>query len=237
MKNQCLFIVLFLYLGTLASVNAQTTLSFTSRGDIASVIGFSVRGNPFVSDDTKKIGARASFGFEAAHVVSQNQSVIAGIEYAISGFDYRKDLIFGSDIDPITGQPISSSYSKGAYRYDFIALPLGYRWTKPNEKWKFYGQVSLIPMAYLRTIKSNRFSESGTIYDRITESERNFDFQDFHLVGSAAIGMERTIFKSWVIGLQPTFRVHVNSITSTEFKERPWTAGLQLNIGRQLAGQ
>jgi len=207
------------------NIVAQTTLSFTSRGDLTSVFGLSLIDNFIVSEETKKIGGRASFGFEYAREVSPNQSVITGIEYAISGFDYET-VLFGTD---------SEVKFTGAFRYDFLALPLGYRWYKPTKKWRIYGQVSMLPMAYLRTIRSSRVVEDGGIdFGRQTMSERSATFQDFHLAASTALGVERKIFKSWMIGLQPTFRAHLTSVTNTEAKERPWTAGLQLNIGRVL---
>jgi len=217
--------LLLLCLGLFLPLHAQTMLSFTSRGDLASVIGLAPIDNFFVLEDTKKIGTRASFGFELARGVSKNQIVLTGIEYAISGYDYEYTL-FGPD---------SELTATGAYRYDFIGLPVGYRWLRPQKKWKFFVQGSIIPMAYLRTITSSRIIEFGGFDSgRETRSERNEDFQTFHLAASTAIGVQRSIFNNWVIGLQPTFRIHLTSITTGEFSERPWTAGLQLNIGRFL---
>jgi len=218
MKNILLLLVLVVTL----QVHAQTTLSLTSRGDLSSSIGNA----RFESD---QLGTRASFGLEVATRHKENQAFLFGIEYAIGGTDFQDEFILFSEIDSITGFFESGNIS-GAHRYDFIALPVGYRWYGAEKKWRTYGQASLIPMAYLRTINSQRLNGEN----RRTQSLRDPFIRDLHVAISVGGGVERSFASGWHLALQPTLRYHLNSISNGPLKEYLWTAGLQVNIGRQL---
>jgi len=208
-------------------VNAQAVLSLTARGDLASTFGYS---DPmdlgYSSPDNKKVGKRASFGVELLRFTKQNQAVLYGLEYTTVGYNYAEPVWFGGDD---LSKP-STQFIRGAYRYDFIAAPLGYRWYSQGGKWRMYGQFSLIPMVYVRTKTSTTYGE----FRGGSEFSRGYHLRGYSLASSVAVGVERTVFKRFTIGLQPTFRTHIISVTNAKTEERPWTAGLQLNIGRRL---
>ena len=92
-------------------------------------------------------------------------------------------------------------------------------------------------MAYLRTVSYDKLEVGSPDRYQETAKEKDESIQDFHMASGVAMGVEYQLFKSWEIGLQPTFRMHLTSVKTTGFKERPWTAGLQLNIGRQFGGK
>lgn len=211
---------------------AQTTLSLISRGDLASVSGYENERFTFINKADVKVGFRTSFGVQVTVQTTRNQAMVAGVEYVTSGYDFYKELLVLSDFGTLT----SSSYYKGGFRYVFVSLPLGYRFYKHVGAWRLYGQLSLIPMGYLRSVTHERWKITGEM-DRGKETVRERDpfVEDLHLAGSMALGIERTVLKSWIIGVQPTFRMNFTSIPVSAFSVRPWTAGLQLNIGRQFS--
>lgn len=223
-------LVFLLILGCFTIV-AQTRISLTSRGDLASTFGYSSPSdNGYSTKDNKKIGLRTSFGVELARFTKDDQAILYGLEYVTSGFNYAEPVwvVDVNTPNAVSGPP--NDLAKGGYTYHFISSLLGYRWYRSVGDFNIYGQFYMVPMFYL---KANTKYSFGT-YGGFAETLRNDDFQDFHLAASTAIGVERPFFKSWTIGLQPTFRAHLTSVTTTQFKERPWTLGLQLNIGRQL---
>jgi len=218
---------LFLSICVSLAASAQVSLSLTARGDVASTFGYSdPMDQGYSNPDNKTIGDRASFGIELLRFTKKNQAVIYGIEYATSGYDYTEPVWFGED--DFT-QP-ATRFIKGIYRYDYIAVPLGYRWYSSGKKWRLYGQLSLIPMVYVRTKKSTIYGDFGGV----GEFSRGHHLQSYSLATSAAFGLERSIFKRLTIGFQPTFRTHIISVTNAATEERPWTAGMQLNVGWKL---
>lgn len=216
-----LLLLLLLSSASLLPAQGQTTLSLTSRGDLASSFGSARK-------DVDRIGTRASFGIELSKRIKENRALLVGLEYAIEGTDYGY-TIRGVDPEPELGI-VNGAELTGAYRYDFIALPIGCRLYGADKKWRFFGQASLIPMAYLRTIYSQRIEGR----DRVTQRRSDLTIRDIHVAISTGAGIERVFGNGWSLGLQPTVRVHLNSLSDGPLKERLWTGGLQLNIGRQL---
>lgn len=207
------FIFYLILIGSL-TLEAQTTVSLLGRAGGSSKFGYSTMENAFY-EEFKSIGFRTSFGVEFAHYTSKHLAAITGVEYANAGFNYS----FGS-----------SQYSDRSYRYSFVAVPVGYRFYSHRTRFRLYGQLSLMPMVYLHTTAFQR-SVGG---QQRTEVSRFEGYHEFHLAGSTAFGVELTLADRLVVNLQPTFRVHLTSLVQERGGVHPWTAGLQLSIGRTL---
>ena len=182
----------------------------------------------FDSIDKPNIGFHTGINYNRK--VSRKIYLSGGVHLSKMGYSSKMDnLVFPSDLDSITGLPISTHTVKLSYDFYLISFPLELRYDFNDRNFSPYLKIGISPTL-------NMYSYIKSQIDIEDERTQKNNYQLNHLTALLQIGFGAN-FKlndKWQIFAQPTFRYQLTKIRKEYDSNHLYSIGIELGARMSL---